>query len=263
MKQLEARIIRNVFICISSTDYMFKRRRRKMAIKNRINNRGVFAACIMATLIAIAVAATIPVFALQPVTLTLTGDTGTITKNETDILAMPSTSGDGGTRKSSGSISNYGTYVGVSVLYLCDLVGGIDEVSTIRTIDSTGSFTQDFTYEQVNDGQGFDTFNPTTGAPQEATQPLTLILAYSYNGSELSESDGPLRAVIVGPEGLATTSSLWNKQVTTIEIIPDIPEYTILAWIACLAGFTILIVFAKSRKSTHKNAHISIAAHHS
>ena len=92
---------------------------------------------------------------------------------------------------------------------------------------------------------------------------MTLILAYSVNGSELSASDGPLRAVIVGSEGLATSLQLWNKQVTTIEIVPDIPEYTILAWIACLAGFTILLVFAKSRKGPHKNAHISITAHHS
>lgn len=234
-----------------------------MARKIRISNRGVFTVCMMVTLIAIAVAATLPVYALQPVTLTLTNGTDTITKNEVDILSMPSTSGDGGTRKSSGSISNYGTYQGVSVLYLCNLIGGIDENSLIKAIDVTGEYITDFTYEQVNDGQGFTTYNQTTGEEQEATQPLTLILAYSVNGSELSASDGPLRAVIVGSEGLATSSQLWNKQVTTIEIVPDIPEYTILAWIACLAGFTILLVFAKSRKGPHKNAHISITAHHS
>jgi hypothetical protein len=233
-----------------------------MARKSRINNRGVFAACMMITLTAIAVAATMPVYALQAVTLTLTGGTGTITKTEVDIIAMPSTSGQGGTKSGGGSISNYGTYEGVSVLYLCNLVGGIDENSVIRTIDASGEYITDFTYEQVNDGQGFATYNPTTGEAQEATQPLTLILAYSLNGSELSGSSGPLRAVIVGPEGLLTSSSLWNKQVTQIVIIPDVPEYTILAWIACLAVFTILIVFAKSRNSPRKNAHINITAHH-
>ena len=234
-----------------------------MVRKIRISKRSVFAVCIMVTLIAVAVAATIPVFALQPVTLTLTNGTDTITKDETDILAMPSTSGDGGTRKSSGSISNYGTYEGVSVLYLCNLIGGIDENSLIKAIDVSGEYSVDFTYEQVNDGQGFTTYNPTTGEEQEATQPLTLILAYSLNGSELEAGTGPLRVAIVGSEGLATTSSLWNKEVATIEIIPDIPEYTILAWIACLAGFTIVIVFAESRKSPHKNANISVTAHHS
>ena len=134
-----------------------------MARKIRISNRGVFTVCMMVTLIAIAVAATLPVYALQPVTLALTNGTDTITKNEVDILAMPSTSGDGGTRKSSGSTSNYGTYQGVSVLYLCDFIGGIDENSLITAIDVTGEYITDFTYEQVNDGQGFTTYNPTIG----------------------------------------------------------------------------------------------------
>ncbi len=233
-----------------------------MERKIRINKRGVFVICIMMALIAMPIAATMQAYALQPVTLTIIGDMGTITKNEANILAMPSTTGQGATRGSSGSISNVGTYQGVSVMYLCNLVGGIGPNYTIRTIDVTGNYIVDFTYAQVHDGTGFTTYNPTTGAEQAPTQPLTLILAYSVNGSELSSSSGPLRAVIVGSEGLATSSQLWNKQVATVQLIPDIPEYTLFAWIACLAGFTIIFVYLKGRSVWNKSANIGVKISH-
>jgi hypothetical protein len=209
-------------------------------------NRGLMASAIIAVLV---IATAMPVFALQPVTLTLIGSTGTtITKNATEILAMPSVSGLGGTRGSSGTIGNYGTYQGVSLLYLCNLVGGIQNGSTIRTIDVTGNFTADFTYEQVQNGTGFATYS-TNGTAVNATQLLTVVIAYSLNGTELSSSNGPLRAVIVGPEGLASTGSYWNKQIATIQIIPpSIPEFmpdSALALILCFMAIATFVAFKK------------------
>ena len=224
-----------------------------MEKKIRINKSGIIAVGIMIALLAIPMAATMQAQALQPVTLTIIGDIGTITKNAADILAMPATSGQGGTLGSGGKISNIGEYAGVSVHYLCSLVGGIGPNYTIRLIDASGEYIVDFTYAQVHDGE-FTTYNPTTGEEQAATQPLTLILAYSVNGTELSSSSGPLRAVVVGSEGLLTSSQLWNKQVTTVQLIQDIPEYTLLAWIVCLSGFTILFVYLKGRSIWNKSA---------
>lgn len=224
-----------------------------------------FTASIMIALIIVSTGATIPAYALQPVTLTLIGGTGTMTKNATDILAMPSTSGLGGTKSASGSISNYGTYQGVSVLYLCNLVGGIQNGSTIRTVDVTGNYTVDFTYAQVQNGTGFNTYN-TSGTAVSATQPLTLMLAYSYNGSELSSSNGPLRAVIVGSEGLVTDGSFWNKQVAKIQIIPPaIPEFTpntAIILIACFVGLTMLVAFKKGLSVSHASTHSRAKKYH-
>jgi hypothetical protein len=47
---------------------------------------------------------------------------------------------------------------------------------------------------------------------------LTPILAYYFNDADLPEGDGPLRLAIVGPEGLATFSGYWVKQVAKLEI---------------------------------------------
>lgn len=134
------------------------------------------------------------------------------------------------------------------MLYLCSLVGGIQNGSTIRTIDVTGNFTADFTYEQVQNGTGFTTYS-TNGTAVNATQPITLMLAYSLNGTELSSSNGPLRAVMVGSEGLASTGSYWNKQVTTIQIIPpSVPEFMPDAAFALIAFFVIATAFIVFKK---------------
>ena len=217
-------------------------------MKNLRAGKRVFTVIVVIALLASVTAATMHAFALQPVTLTLIGGTGTITKNQDDILAMPSISGDGGTRTSSGKISNVGTYAGVSVLYVCNLVGGITSDSIISLIDTTGTYIVNFTYQQVNDGQGFNTYNPTTGDAQAATQPLTLILAYSVNGSELASSSGPLRAVIVGSEGLLTEGTFWNKQIEKIQIYPAVPEYPIGAIFALTACFLTLVAYVAFKK---------------
>jgi hypothetical protein len=67
----------------------------------------------------------------------------------------------------------------------------------------------------------FATYDPVTGNPVQHNQSLTPILAYFFNDANLttgSSGDGPLRLAIVGPEGLATSSSYWVKRVVKLEI---------------------------------------------
>jgi hypothetical protein len=224
-------------------------------------NSSILAACIVTVFMAVTTATTTPVNALQPVTLTLIGGSGTnLTRNETEMLSMPSTTGIGGTKGSGGNVNNVGTYQGVSLLYLCNLVGGIQNGSIIRTIDVTGTFSVDFNYTQVQNGVGFNTYNATGGAALNATQPLTVIVAYSYNGSDLSSSNGPLRMGILSPEGLVTDGSLWNKQVAKIQIIPPaVPEFapdSALIVIACFVALTMFVAFKKGLNTPHMSRRI-------
>ena len=121
----------------------------------------------------------------------------------TQLQDMPSTSGNGGFYQANQQIGNRGIWTGVSVLYLCNQVGGI---STNSNITVTGQGNNSFTYDMVASGMhindSYKTYNDTTGIETNQTQPVILILAYQVNGTNLPSSSQPApRLVIVGPEG--------------------------------------------------------------
>jgi hypothetical protein len=124
-----------------------------------------------------------------------------------------------------GTIKNRGPYTGVPINTLCNLVGGIQKGQTLRITGGDG-YQQNFTYSQVSGN--FATYNNVTGAKATPTQPLTTILAYYFQGKNLTYSYGSsLRFVVVGPEGLLTNSSYWVSYVVKLEILGTVPAVTI------------------------------------
>ena len=98
-------------------------------------------------------------------TLTLIGSNGqqqNLTQN--DIMALQSCSGQGGFIKSGGEISSVGTYTGVPVVELLNLVGGMTSDETLTVLASDG-YTMTYTYNQVVNGQDFPTFDPNNKKP--------------------------------------------------------------------------------------------------
>lgn len=185
---------------------------------------------------------------LPLMSLTVVALNGTeIILDENDIAALPSHEARGGYKTSLGSIRGLDNYTGVLLSTLCDLVGGINETSKVNVTASDGYFIV-CNYSQLNGN--FTTYNTTTGDPVQQTQPLNLVLAYYKNDTELSEEDGPLKLVIVGPEGLVTDSIYWVKQVVKIELlnepIPEFQPYMILPLFAILT----LVVATIHRKRT-------------
>jgi hypothetical protein len=145
----------------------------------------------------------------------------------TDILSMPSTSGLGGYTKAVDDVQKFydvGTYVGVSLQHLCDLYTGFNS-SSLVTVSASDGYSYFFTYQQICDtaqAPGFTFYNPTTGAIQPPTQPLTFILAYSFSNStysgNLPAGQGNLRVMVVGPEGLVTWGDYSVYLVASIQI---------------------------------------------
>jgi hypothetical protein len=84
-------------------------------------------------------------------------------------------------------------------------------------ITSSDNFTTTYTYSQLN-GQGIATYD-SAGNAVTPTQPLTMIVAYYYNGTSLASGVGPLRTIAVGPEGYFTTGSTSARQAIKIEIL--------------------------------------------
>ncbi len=151
-------------------------------------------------------------------TLTLKAANGTtIVFNREDIAALPTVSGITG-RNTHGTISAVGNYTGISILYLANLVGGLPNNSYYVNTNSTDNHPQALLYSQVVNGIGYATYNQTTNTAQDATQPITPILAYAYNGQLLSSKEGPFRLGFLSPEGLLTESNIWAKFVIEVDV---------------------------------------------
>jgi hypothetical protein len=150
-------------------------------------------------------------------TLTVVAANGTeVVLTPTDIVGLPAYTADGGSRSSSGSVKNIGTYTGVPILDLCDLVGGVTSGDSV-TVTASDGYTSTYTYAQLN-GQDIGTYD-AEGNPLGATEPLTMIVAYHMNGEILSaEETGLLRVAVVGPEGIITSGNVWAKFVAQIAI---------------------------------------------
>jgi hypothetical protein len=165
---------------------------------------------------------------LQPMNLTLVNLNGTtLVLDESGIAELQSVESQGGYKTSAGSLRGIGNYTGVRLVDLCNLVGGIDETSSIRITASDG-YSMVYTYDQLM-GTNFVTFDPATGDEVNYTETLTPVLTYYKDGLNLTiEDGGPLRLGIVGSEGLLTEGHWWIKYVTKIEIRPSIAEWTLL-----------------------------------
>lgn len=156
----------------------------------------------------------IPIPHLQ---LTLVASNGTqVNLFSNDLLELAAYTANGGTRSSTGTLANYGTYTGVPILTLCNLVGGITSSNSVRITGSDG-FASTLTYAQVN-AQGIATYN-SAGVQVTPTQPITMIIAYYVNGTSIPVDPGPLRVMFVGSEGLYTTGSLNARLVVKVEIL--------------------------------------------
>jgi hypothetical protein len=150
----------------------------------------------------------------------------TLTLNESDIAGLGSFESRGGFKTSAGYLRGIGNYTGVPLIVLCDLVGGIDNACSLRVTADDG-YSMVYTYDQVM-GQVFVTFDPGTGDEANHTQPLTTVLAYYKDGSNMTSDEGPLRIAVLGSEGLLTEGHWWIKQVVKIEIRPAIAEWTLV-----------------------------------
>jgi hypothetical protein len=154
---------------------------------------------------------------LSSMTLTVVGSTGTqVILHSIDIAALTAYSAYGGTRSTTGTLANFGNYTGVPMLTLCNLVGGVTSSQTVR-VTASDDYAITYSYAQVN-GQEITTYN-SAGNPVTPTQPLTMIVAYYQDGASLPSGVGPLRIMIVGPEGLYASGSLSARLVVKIEVL--------------------------------------------
>jgi hypothetical protein len=141
----------------------------------------------------------------QSVILTVTSPTGTDTGYTLAQLQQnfQAITGYGGFYQINQNQINPGNWTGTSLYDVCYQNG----LTSTCNISVVGQGTNNFTYAMVANGTGlnvdYKTYNNATGAAQNQTLSVTLLLAYSTNGTALSGNNAPApRLVIVGPEGL-------------------------------------------------------------
>jgi cell division septation protein DedD len=199
-----------------------------MALK--LTGKTVLCFCILLSLILLILTVvsdfTPRVYAQEATILTVTGSTGTTQSYTlTQLKSMPNVTNYGGFYQPNQNQINNGLWAGVSVLYLCNQVGGITSNSNITV---TGQGVNSFTYDMINSGinlnTAYKTYNNLTGTEQNQTDYVTVISAYQVNGTNVASNQVP-RMVIVGPEGLLMDGS-GGRSVTQVDVTNLAPTPT-------------------------------------
>jgi len=154
----------------------------------------------------------------EDIALTITsGDTEKTLALE-EIKEMPSVEGWGGRMRSTGDIEGPFKLKGVSIMELCDMVGGINPDTAVKVISRDG-YAMTFSYKQVKESD-FITYDPVS-KNEVSHDELQMILAYQTDGKEMTfELGGPLRLAILGEKNQVTDGHWWSKWVERIELVP-------------------------------------------
>jgi hypothetical protein len=130
-----------------------------------------------------------------------------------DLFSMTSVTGEGGYRKTTGTIVGPDTFTGVTVLSLLESVTTLPQNYTITAYSRDG-LTSEYTKAMV-DG-AVNGYTPI-GDPLDPIE-CTMILAYKINDAPLPTGDGPLRIAFLNEDGNLTDGPRWAKDVINITI---------------------------------------------
>lgn len=141
------------------------------------------------------------------------------TYNFSELKSVASVTGEGGYRKSTGTIVGPFTYTGVPIY---TLLADVDDVPAGYTLEvkSSDDYITYFTRTQV-EGR-FDGYT-STGDPAGIIN-CTLMLGYYEDGVPLP-SGGPLRIVTINDDGNLTDGHFWAKDVVNITLIDEVEPW--------------------------------------
>ena len=165
------------------------------------------------------------------VVLEVIGLDGTKAYTLDEIKELPTTEGYAGIKSSTGRITPPVLVKGVSLEDLFAGVGGLPDGMAIGIAAKDG-YEMTMSVEQCRAGD-FITYDMVTGEEKTIAEPLTVVVAYEYDGKPIDpQSDGPLRLAIVSPEQNQVTDGHWSvKWVTKVQVKAIEQE-----WILTLKG---------------------------
>ena len=186
--------------------------------------------------------AKIEVIAPEPDVLTLTYDDTTLSFTMSELKALPSVNGEGGYRRSTGTINGPYNITGVAFSTLLGLLPALPANYTLTAI--AGDNWESNYSKAIIDGNlsGYT----LTGDPLDSIQ-STMVLAYELDGSPIPAGDGPLRIAFINEDGNLTDGSLWAKYIVNLTIT-EVPVPAILHNEYSIFGGTDLVLFIAETK---------------
>lgn len=139
-----------------------------------------------------------------------------------EILAMDSTTGQGGYKRSSGTIAGPYTYTGVKLLDLLDLLGTLPANYTLEVV-SSDEYTTYFNKTQVEGV--LQAYNATTG-DSVGTAQFDLILAYERDGAPLYEDEKPFRVATLN-DSYISDGHFWAKMAVNLTVVDEVEPWSI------------------------------------
>ena len=131
-----------------------------------------------------------------------------------NLTALPSMTGLGGYKKSSGAIIGPYTYTGVAVSVLLNSIPSLPDNYTFH-VKAHDGYALSYSIEEMN-GQVM-VYNET--GVEIGTGNLTMMIAYKQNNTYMNgASNGPLRIAFVDINPVITNSKLWLSSLTEIVI---------------------------------------------
>jgi len=158
----------------------------------------------------------------RQVALTITVDDETTSYSMSELLALPSITGEGGYKKTTGTIVGPYTYTGVTIQHLLELTGTLPVEYSIEVVASD-LYTTYFNRTEVEGA--LKAYDADTG-DFAGMGNFTVILAYDEGGEPL-EHGGPLRIVMLSDDGYLSDGHYWTKDVVSITLLDEVEPWSL------------------------------------
>ncbi len=159
---------------------------------------------------------------VEPSVLSITVGDETTGYSMSELLALPSVTGEGGYKKTTGTIVGPYTYTGVTIQHLLEITGTLPVEYSIEAIASD-FYTTYFNRTEVEGA--LKAYDAETGDPLGRGN-FTVILAY-HEGGEPLDHGGPLRIVTLSENGFLSDGHYWAKDVVNITLIDEIEPWSL------------------------------------
>ena len=159
----------------------------------------------------------------EPEILELSYQDTSISFTMTELKELPSVKGEGGYRRTSGTINGPYNVTGVAFSTLLALLPALPSNYTLNVL-AGDAWETNYTKAMV-DGS-LSGYTPT-GDPLASIQ-STMVLAYEIDGAPIPTGDGPLRITFINEDRNLTDGSLWAKYVVSITVLEEPLTATLL-----------------------------------
>lgn len=159
----------------------------------------------------------------EPEILELSYQDTSISFTMTELKELPSVKGEGGYRRTSGTINGPYNVTGVAFSTLLALLPTLPSNYTLNVL-AGDAWETNYTKAMV-DGS-LSGYTPT-GDPLASIQ-STMVLAYEIDGAPIPTGDGPLRITFINEDRNLTDGSLWAKYVVSITVLEEPLTATLL-----------------------------------